>query len=310
MGKKIITRDDESSIITRKTIREYYLLKYYNIYMNLYDIEGLDYQQKDYLLKRLWYDGKVALYKTKINGVSVTSEKYPQGSLIIAPFAAQELNIYDFPVKVILINKRNIPSIPLTPLMVDEDVVIMYAQRNKRAILTMVSNIIEKICDVEMTLRTALKSQKMPWVVGYSPETEMQRRKINENLENDEPSLFMEIENINNFKALVSGAPYICDKLYALRDSYENELKEYFGVNNMGIAEKKEHLITGEINVNNEQVARSGECLFDCIDEGFERARDVLDYYVAVSYNKPEMIEEETKMEEQVVEEEKEDDQE
>ena len=287
MAKKIFRRDRESSLITREKIRNYYLLKYFNLYMNLYDFDGIDYQQKDFLLRKMWSEGKLAFFVLKSASETISSQKYPAGSLIITPFAATTLNIYDYPVKVNLIRLKDANFIPVSPQIVDEDVVIGYAQRNKRPILDMVSFLIEKICDVEMTLRTALKSQKLPWVVGYSPETELQRQVISDMLEQDEPQLFMEIENVNNFKALSSGAPYICDKLYQLRESYENELREYFGINNLGINEKKEHLIGDEINVNNEQIMRSGECLFDTLNELCERIRDVLGYNISIRYNKP-----------------------
>ena len=287
MGKQIFRRGKNSSLIIREEIKNYYLLKYFNLYMNLYDFDGIDYQQKDFILRKMWATGKLAFFVLKQDEETISSQVYPKGSLIITPFATTTLNIYDFPVLVSLIRLKDASFIPTKPQLVDKDVVIGYAQRNKRPILDMVEFIIDKICDVEMTLRTALKSQKLPWVVGYSPETELQRQVISDMLDQDEPTLFMEIENVNNFKALSSGAPYICDKLYQLRESYENELREYFGINNLGINEKKEHLIGDEINVNNEQIMRSGECLFDTLNELCERIRDVLGYDIKIRYNKP-----------------------
>jgi Phage Connector (GP10). len=303
MPKRVIRKNEYSALIDRKVIRDYYMEKYYNIYLNLYDFEGLDYQQKDYLLRKMWADGKIAIGKIKVGEDSIITGDYPNGQLFLCPFAATTLNIYDYPVMVSLVRTKDVKFIPLQPQKVDEDVVIGYAQRNKRSIWNLVSFIIEKICDVEMTLRTALKSQKMPWVIGYTPENQMQSKSISENLDQDEPSLFMEIEDVNNFKALVSGAPYICDKLYQLRESYENELREYFGVNNLGIAEKKEHLIGDEINVNNEQVQRSGECLYDSLNEMCERVQDVLGYPLKIKYNKPNMIKPEEADEEEPQEE-------
>lgn len=306
MGKKIFRRDKHSSLITREEIKNYYLLKYFNLYMNLYDFDGIDYQQKDFLLRKMWATGKLAFFVLKSDSKTVSSQTYPAGSLVITPFAANTLNIYDFPVLVSLIRLKDATFIPTEPQLVDKDVVIGYAQRNKRPILDMVDFLVEKICDVEMTLRTALKSQKLPWVIGYSPETELQRQVVSDMLEQDEPQLFMEIDNVNNFKALSSGAPYICDKLYQLRESYENELREYFGINNLGINEKKEHLIGDEINVNNEQIKRSGECLFDTLNELCERIRDVLGYNISIRYNQP--LVEDVKEEEEPMEEEEQED--
>ena len=286
MAKRVFKRDDGGALITRSTIKSYYLLKYYNLFLNGYKFTGLDYQQKDFLLRKMWALGRIACFR-----LSNATPKHPQGEIVFCPFATATLNIYDYPVEVSLIKLKNVSFIPTSLQRVDEDVVIGYAQRNKHSVMEMVLPLIEKIVDVEMTLRTSLKSQKTPWLVGYSPETEQQRQIIKENLESDEPYLFLEMEDINQFKAIVSGANYNCDKLYNLKQCYENEIKEYLGINNLGVNEKKEHLIGDEINVNQEIVESHGECFLDCLKEFCERIKDVLGYEVTVELNKPDSIE-------------------
>lgn len=286
MAKRVFKRDDGGALITRSTIKSYYLLKYYNLFLNGYKFTGLNYQQKDFLLRKMWALGRIACFR-----LSNATPKHPQGEIVFCPFATATLNIYDYPVDVSLIKLKNVSFIPTSLQRVDEDVVIGYAQRNKHSVMEMVLPLIEKIVDVEMTLRTSLKSQKTPWLVGYSPETEQQRQIIKENLESDEPYLFLEMEDINQFKAIVSGANYNCDKLYNLKQCYENEIKEYLGINNLGVNEKKEHLIGDEINVNQEIVESHGECFLDCLKEFCERIKDVLGYEVTVELNKPDSIE-------------------
>ena len=286
MAKRVFKRDDGGALITRSTIKSYYLLKYYNLFLNGYKFTGLNYQQKDFLLRKMWALGRIACFR-----LSNATPKHPQGEIVFCPFATATLNIYDYPVDVSLIKLKNVSFIPTKLQRVDEDVVIGYAQRNKHSVMEMVLPLIEKIVDVEMTLRTSLKSQKTPWLVGYSPETEQQRQIIKENLESDEPYLFLEMEDINQFKAIVSGANYNCDKLYNLKQCYENEIKEYLGINNLGVNEKKEHLIGDEINVNQEIVESHGECFLDCLKEFCERIKDVLGYEVTVELNKPDSIE-------------------
>lgn len=280
MAKRVFKRDDGGALITRSTIKSYYLLKYYNLFLNGYKFTGLNYQQKDFLLRKMWALGRIACFR-----LSNATPKHPQGEIVFCPFATATLNIYDYPVEVSLIKLKNVSFIPTSLQRVDEDVVIGYAQRNKHSVMEMVLPLIEKIVDVEMTLRTSLKSQKTPWLVGYSPETEQQRQIIKENLDSDEPYLFLEMEDINQFKAIVSGANYNCDKLYNLKQCYENEIKEYLGINNLGVNEKKEHLIGDEINVNQEIVESHGECFLDCLKEFCERIKEVLSYEVTVELN-------------------------
>ena len=282
--KGYFKRDD--TLISREELRNYYISKYFNLYMNAYKFKGLDYQQKDFLLRKFWSIGQLAFFTTK-----VVSDMKPVGDLVITPFATQTLNIYDYPVYVSLIALKPVNFIPSSPQLVDQDVVIGYAQRNKKPISVMINVLVEKLVDVEMVLRTAVKSQKTPWLIAYTPESQMQKDNLKNNLESDEPYIFVETTDVNSFKALVSGASYTADKLYALKQAYENEIREYLGINNLGINEKKEHLITDEVESNNEAVESSGECFLDCLKELCERIRDVLGYDISVELNKPDSIE-------------------
>lgn len=293
MAKRVFRREDDGgALVTRESLKSYYILKYFNLFINGYKFTGIDYQQKDFILRKMWAVGRIACFKLKdIKGKDILTEQHPQGELVFCPYAVSKLNIYDYPIEVSLIKLKNVSFIPTSLQVVDKDVVIGFAQRNKHSVLEMVMPLINKIVDVEMVLKTNLKAQKTPWIVGYTPETEEQRKNIKNNLDNDEPYLFMEVEDINQFKAIVSGANYNCDKLYNLKQCYENEIKEYLGINNLGINEKKEHLIGDEINVNQEIVESHGECFLDCLKEFCERIKKVLGYDVSVEVNKPDSIE-------------------
>ena len=59
--------------------------------MNSYKFNGLDYQQKDFLLRKMWAVGQLAAFKLKAE-----TEEYPQGLLVLCPFATSKLNIYDY----------------------------------------------------------------------------------------------------------------------------------------------------------------------------------------------------------------------
>ena len=285
MAKRNFVRQD-STTCTRESLKAYYILKYFNLFMNAYKFPTLNYQQKDFLLRKMWALGRIAIFR-----LAGPTDKHPQGEIVFCPFATATLNIYDYPVMVSLIKLKNVSFIPTSLQEVDKDVVIGYAQRNKHSVMEMIMPLIEKVVDVEMTLRTALKSQKTPWLVGYTPENEEQRTKIKNNLDSDEPYLFLEMEDINQFKAIVSGANYNCDKLYNLKQCYENEIATFFGFNNLGINEKKEHLIGDEVNVNNQVIERHSECFLDCLKEMGERCEEVLGFSLPVELNKPDSIE-------------------
>ena len=54
------------------------------------------------------------------------------------------------------------------------------------------------------------------------------------------------------------------------------------GVNNVGIGEKKEHLIVDEVNANNEDIEQQSYSFTSEIEDGFKRVGKVLGYNVPV----------------------------
>lgn len=279
----------EKSTFTRQDVYQFYLNKYFNLYMNSFKWNGLDYQQIDFLMRRFWADGRIAAFMLKgKDNRPITNEEHPNGVLVFTPYAPSTFNLYDYPVDVTLINKRGVNFIPTTLQRVDEDVVLGYAQRNKKSVFALVDFYIKKIVDIEMTIKTNLKAQKTPWLIGVSAESENKMNNLRDNLDEDEPYLFLNLEETNNAKSLLSGAPYTIDKLYNQKCAYENELREYLGINNMGVNEKKEHLITSEIDNNNQMTSCSEDCFYDVANEFCERIKKVFGYEISVELNRPE----------------------
>ena len=266
-------RKKENSLVTRELVYAFYLNKYYSLFMNKYDIIGVDYQQRDFILRKFWIDGRLACLKLK--GTEGSTE-HPQGLGVFCPYAPSRYNIYDFPIYVTLINIRGVSFIPAGLQKVDEDVVIGWCQRNKKSVYSLVDFYLQKITDVEMVIKMNLKSQKTPWIVGATPEDNKKIQSILDNLEDDNPNLFVDLENVDRAKALVSGAPYVLDKLYNYKQALENELKEYLGLENMGMGEKKEHLITAEIEASDEVIGESKYNFIDTIKEFFDNIEKVL----------------------------------
>ena len=265
----------------RTEIYDYYFRKYFNLFMTL-KVNGVDYQAENFIKRRLWARGSIAVFK--LEG-SEGSEDYPNGMPIFVDYAPISYNIYDYPIQCTLINRRGVKFIPSKLMTIDKDVVIGFAQNNHLPIVSMVDIYIQKITDVEMTIRTNLKAHKNPVLFGISPENEDKMRQIRNNFESDDPSMMVEMENLKNLQVFNGKADFIVDKLYAYKMALENELKEYLGINNLGINEKKEHLITSEIEANNEIVENSVDCFMDELDKFAENVKKVLGIEISFEFN-------------------------
>ena len=279
----------------RNAFKFYYTEKFFNKWMSKYDFPELNYQQKNFIMRRWWAEGNVACSRVDTSDKELAGliqddiVDLKENSIIFTPWAPSGgvgtmglFNIYDYPVSVRLINKRGVKFITDKPLIVDQDVVIGYAQKNKKSVFSSIEAKLNELVDVEMKKRVARKSTAQPWLFTFDPEDEAQVKKLQESLENDNPYLFSPIKNINGAKALSSGASYIVDKLEQDRQKIENDILTMLGVNNVGIGEKKEHLIVDEVNANNEDIEQSSYSFKNEIEEFFDRVYKVLGYKVSV----------------------------
>ena len=276
--------------LLRKAFLFHYNEKFFNKFLNKFSFKGLSYQQVNWIMRKFWAVGQVGCFirdDWKILEKDEYYQKHPEDKIVFAPWVWNDLiNIYDFPTKLTFVNTRGVSFIPTRAFTIDKDAVIGYIQRNKKSVLSTIKVKIAQLVDIEMTLHTNQKTQKYPWIVAVSPEDEKQVEKLFDNIDNDNPYLFASLgDNMKNAKALVSGAPYILDKLYNLKQAIENEILTLLGVNNIGMLEKKEHSIVDEVNANNQEIKESGDHYFDMLTEFFERVKDVLGYEVEVTMN-------------------------
>ena len=285
--KQIKQKYNEKNLISRSDIYNAFLNKYYNLFMNSLKWKGIDNEQTDFIMRKFWSVGGVASFIAK----GTKGEEYPEGMIVFTEFAPVRYNIYDFPIEVTLINNRGVPFIPMTPQLINTDVVIGYAQRNKKGIRELVNYYINKLTNIEITIQINLIAQKSPWIIGTTPENQNKMEEFWNNLISDNPKLFTSIEDVEKAKALVSGAQYTIDKLYNYKVAVENELREYLGLTNLGVSEKKEHLITEEVKSNNEVTSRSSECILNPLQEFCERVKMYLGYNLSVELNAPDIDE-------------------
>ena len=276
------------SAFIRERTRTLILNRYYNLYLNAYEFSGdIDYQASEFILKRLWADGQIAGFVLK---EATQDDKFKKGLPVFTPFAPNNWNIYDYPVTINLINTKGVKFIPVGPQLVDRDAVICYAQKNRKSVFSFVDYYATRMTDILMVIRVNLKTMKMPWLIGGTPESHAKLRDLFEKLDNDDPELFVDSDDIDKFKALVSGAPYNIDKLYNYYCALESELREYLGLSNLGLHEKKEHLITSEIQVNNEVVEANKECLFEGLKAFCERMRNTFGVSLEVKLKEREQL--------------------
>lgn len=289
MAKEIFYQRRTSSKQVRAQIKFYYSEKFFNKWMNKYEYPELNYQQKHYIMKKWWAVGTIACSRISsadpvLAGLLASGEvDMKENDVIFTPWTfANRYNIYDFPTHAQLINTRGVKFITPKILEVDKEVVLGWAQKNHKSVYSSIEAKLEELVDIEMKKRVSRKAQSQPWMFAFSPEDMKQAQALQQALENDEPYMFAPFNEVDKVKGIQSGAPYIVDKFEQDRQKIENDILTMLGVNNVGIGEKKEHLIVDEVNANNEDIEQQSVSFKSEIEDFFERVDKVLGYKVHV----------------------------
>lgn len=237
--------------------------KYYNMWMGAYKFNGVGYQENNWLLRKLWELGHVACFKLE------------SGDLCFTPYAPNEFNVYDFPIWVNLINVRGVSFIPSRAMKVDEDAVIGWALPDMNPLREIVEQKVEEIVTAKMTIRLNLLSHKMPFFISCAPEDIDRMKALVERLIDDDIALYGDIDDAKSLQALVTGTPYIIDKLQTYIESLESDLLTQFGFDNVAF-EKKERMTQDETNANNVEINANADTFKQCLDAFCERCNEIL----------------------------------
>ena len=253
----------KSSIMKRKEIEMYYRSKYFSLFMNGYEFDGLDYQQQRFLLSQLWEKGTIACFIL-------------EGSKPIS-----------FPEMVQLVKLRGVNFIPTTPQRVNQDVVIGWGHSSHMPIRSIVEFYVDKITEVEITARMNLETHKLPRLIACSPEDRKRVEELMNKIQDGVPQLFLDVNDIKAIQnVLQSGGEFIVDKLFTYKQNLERELMTILGIDNIGTL-KRERQNNDEVNANNEEIDNGGDCFVDEMNIFCKQVSDVLGYKISVREKKP-----------------------
>lgn len=245
------------------------LSKYFDMYINHFKAKSnIDRFALDYLLKKYWFDGTVAAFNPR-NNKSL-------GIACFAPYVIQEYGMYNQPVRINLINTRNVKGIfPEAAQVIGKNAVVGYANKSHRPFKAIIDWYAERIAKVNNLIDNNLALQNMPFMLQANTKNIAKVKKILRRIQDGELVCYADADVADMFDILQTEAPYLVNELYRYKQCLDNEVLTILGVNNTPV-EKKERVVTDEVNSNNAQIQIHDLMIKESLNEFFDEIFNVL----------------------------------
>lgn len=271
MGK--LKETDLAMIINNQTYINY-LDRLKLIACSLFTWEGLDevagFGASRFLEMSLYENGRACFVKDK-----------DLGYLALKVNPSDKLNVYNLPEKVLAW------SIGYNKNYKFDDVVYIMNNLLELPTSTTINLFAYRLYETERTIDTNLIAQKTPVLIEGDTKTILTLKNTYMSFAGNTPFIFGNKDyNINQkLNALKTDAPYLIDKLETHKHEIWNEALTFLGIDNAN-TDKKERLITDEVESNNELINYYLNCFYKTRKQACDMINEKYGLNIKIKLNK------------------------
>ena len=221
---------------------------------------------------------ELALYE---NGRAVFFKDDELGYLALRVNPNDKFNVYMLPTKVICY------SFEYNKEKDFDDVVYIMNNNLEKATLETIRLFAYRLYEVEATINVNLLAQKTPVLIEGDTKTILTLKNVYMQYSGNIPFIFGNkgYDLSNRLSVLNTNAPYLIDKLTLHKHEIWNECLTFLGINNTNV-DKRERLITDEVNSNNELINYYLNCFYKTRKDACERINKKYGLNIQVKLNK------------------------
>lgn len=238
------TQFEEAAALNMAVFSDYYK-RLRLLALSVYEWENLpETMNARFLEQCLYWYGKAAIVNDDILGI-INTKCTPSESLNIYGDATQ-YHCYstgydkDFPLDDMVYVRNNLEALPT------DTTIQLFAQR---------------LYEAERTIDVNVKAQKTPVIILCDEKQRLTMKNVYMKFDGNEPVIYGKKGlDIDDIKVLRTDAPFVADKLEEYKRNVWSEALSFLGINNV-MTEKKERLVVGEVEANNQLIDLSAQTM-------------------------------------------------
>lgn len=140
---------------------------------------------------------------------------------------------------------------------------MVYVRNNLEALPTdtTIQLFAQRLYEAERTIDVNIKAQKTPVIILCDEKQRLTMKNVYMKFDGNEPIIYGKKGlDIDDIKVLRTDAPFVADKLEEYKRNVWSEALSFLGINNV-MTEKKERLVTGEVDANNQMIDLSAQTM-------------------------------------------------
>lgn len=240
----IPTQFEEAAALNMAVFSDYYK-RLRLLALSLFEWENLPESMNERFLEQcLYWYGKAAIVNDENLGI-INTKCTPSESLNIYG-EATEYHCYstgydaNFPLDDMVYVRNNLEALPT------DATIQLFAQR---------------LYEAERTIDVNIKAQKTPVIILCDEKQRLTMKNVYMKFDGNEPIIYGKKGlDIDDIKVLRTDAPFVADKLEEYKRNVWSEALSFLGINNV-MTEKKERLVTGEVDANNQMIDLSAQTM-------------------------------------------------
>lgn len=202
------------------------------------------------------------------------------GNLCLNCLYNGQFDVYGNPISRRAYSKYNNYQKTLSP---DNSVVIWNNYLHTNSIMQVIQYA-KRLYNLDRIIDVNANAQKTPVLVQATEKQRLTMLNLYKEYDGNAPFIFGDKNlDLNMLKAISTGAPYVCDKIYQLKTQIWNEALTYLGISNINI-QKKERLITDEVTRNQGGTIASRYSKLESRREAVKKINDMFGTNIEVNY--------------------------